>query len=369
MKNLCLLFSIVLIFYACDKKELDSNPVDQDQQYQIDIYVAGYETNDSSLKSVATYWKNGVPEYLTDGTYEARATSIYVFEGDVYVAGCEDNEFKKSVAKYWKNGNPIVLTDGTHSAIIMSIFVSDGDVYAAGSELNDSTKNVAKYWKNGSPIELSAGSKHASAQSIFVANGDVHVAGYSNENSRPQISQNVMYWKNGVPEILNEEGSGWGTSVFVYNNDVYVGGFEQVTNTPEPYTNAKYWKNGIPQNLTSGPYSFQVSSIFVSNDDVYSAGYGRSNFDDDFPEEKYYYYALYWKNNDRVDLLTRRDDIYVKGNFVLDDDVYTAGYWLNGEIIGSQIPTAIYWKNNSLIQLSEERSGANAIFVTKTLVE
>ena len=59
-----------------------------------DIYVAGYEYNNNSNsgRTVAKVWKNGTQLYaLTNGTYEAQATSIVVSGNDVYVAGYEMN--------------------------------------------------------------------------------------------------------------------------------------------------------------------------------------------------------------------------------------------------------------------------------------
>jgi len=43
-------------------------------------------------------------------------------DGDVYVAGYEDNG-SVSVAKYWKNGHAVSLTDGTKNAHAESIVV------------------------------------------------------------------------------------------------------------------------------------------------------------------------------------------------------------------------------------------------------
>jgi hypothetical protein len=64
-----------------------------------DVYAAGYKLN-AQGKSVATLWKNGAAQELSDGRY---ASSVFVFENDVYVAGYEDQRTWVQ-AIVWKNG-------------------------------------------------------------------------------------------------------------------------------------------------------------------------------------------------------------------------------------------------------------------------
>jgi hypothetical protein len=105
------------------------------------------------------------------------AKSIFVSEGDVYVAGTQkDGEpyqtyngiRYREVAKYWKNGNPVNLSDGTKNAYATSIAVSGNDVYVAGYEEKTAGAfdYVAKYWKNGNPVVLS--NIESYANSIFI---------------------------------------------------------------------------------------------------------------------------------------------------------------------------------------------------------
>jgi hypothetical protein len=108
----------------------------------------------------ALYWKNGVPSELADST---AASSIAVYNGDVYIAG---NQGK--IAKYWKNGVPTVLTNGAYDAFAASVAVFNDDVYVAGMEKNSNNKYVAKYWINGRPVELTDGTKNAFSSSIFL---------------------------------------------------------------------------------------------------------------------------------------------------------------------------------------------------------
>jgi hypothetical protein len=81
---------------------------------------------------MATLWKNGVAEHLTDGSESAWALGLAVHGGDVYVVGYESNG-SRDVAKLWKNGVAQELTDGKNDALATAVSVSEsGDVYVVG---------------------------------------------------------------------------------------------------------------------------------------------------------------------------------------------------------------------------------------------
>ncbi|MGY0038094.1 hypothetical protein [Pedobacter sp. NJ-S-72] len=118
--------------------------------------------------------------FLTDGRTAAVATAISISGTDIYVAGYEYNGDKntaepvhsqKSIAKYWKNGIPVVLTDGHANASATAITVKGTDVYVAGHEKDEIS--VARYWKNGKQIalkidsNLSNGANYSEAYSFF----------------------------------------------------------------------------------------------------------------------------------------------------------------------------------------------------------
>ena len=116
--------------------------------------------------------------------------------------------------------------------------------------------------------------------------GDVYVAGYGHNEQSMNFESFAIVWKNGVAHLLTNKiysasgNSASASSVFVSGNDVYVAGYEE---NAQGIRIAKLWKNGVAQNLTDGKRSASATSIYVSGNDVYvtiheywhwSVGYG-----------------------------------------------------------------------------------------------
>jgi hypothetical protein len=170
-----------------------------------DVYVAGWQNKTTQLDpthtlhtQVATYWKNGVPTELTNGTALSIAYSIFVTKTDVYVAGfaCQNLAPNCGIATYWKNGVQVQLTNITDTTA-SSVFVSGTNVYASGNQNND----IAQLWKDGAPAQLSGASSGSAANQVFVSGPDVFVAGASLNNSGVPLA---TYWKNGVPVQIGD---------------------------------------------------------------------------------------------------------------------------------------------------------------------
>jgi hypothetical protein len=129
-------------------------------------------------------------------TVEGQVTSVFVYKGDVYVAGAENNK-----ATVWKNGVVLYKLDNLR---INYLYVTDNNVYAAGDLV---------LWKNG---EILYKFEHYSIQSIFISGNDVYVA------------TTFDVYKNGIV-IFSDDSTSiddhfYFSSVFVSNNDVYVAG-------------------------------------------------------------------------------------------------------------------------------------------------
>lgn len=147
-----------------------------------DVYVAGFENRDLHIET-AFVWKNGEKHILNDDEKYNVANSIFVYENDVYVAGWESDTVYATdedgdtwlnhgtssvVAKLWKNNIEQNLTDGATDAYANSVYVFDGNIYVAGMETNTQGISVAKLWKNGAPQDLSNGNSEAQAKCVYV---------------------------------------------------------------------------------------------------------------------------------------------------------------------------------------------------------
>jgi hypothetical protein len=109
-----------------------------------DVYVVGtVGSRFNSFGLIARLWVNGEAQDLCNlrethtpnifsGSYVG-ATSVKVFNNDVYVAGFDSNLQNINVAKLWINGEDYALGDGVRSSIAFSVYILDnGDAYVAG---------------------------------------------------------------------------------------------------------------------------------------------------------------------------------------------------------------------------------------------
>ena len=264
------------------------------------LYTAGYVYSEASNTNIARVWKNGIPEDLTDGTYNAAANSVYVSGTDVYVSGYEtkdtDNDGSVQEARYWKNGTEVILGGGTTHSDAYSIFVDGSDVYVSGYE---GDTQQARYWKNGTSVLLGTGNSYAAARSIFVTSTCIYIAGheYGNPDGDTSSCDIAKYWKidketEAIEEvILNSDPnqSAIATSIFVDDSDVYISGYEAAD--PDGDTafleTAKLWKVDSTGTKTidlvlskSGKKSYG-NGIFVSGSEIYIAGYEYEDTDSD----------------------------------------------------------------------------------------
>lgn len=160
-----------------------------------DVYVAGYQSiAGNPWYQKATYWKNGVPSDLTNGSIgNARATAIFVSGNDVYVGGYEEVKNGVSIIalapRLWKNGISIPLNtpiDNQNNSI-NALLVIGTDVYVGG-QYNGS----GAVWKNGTMINTTSYAVAEQVTSFFIYNNtDLYASGSSN------VWGMNGYWVNG----------------------------------------------------------------------------------------------------------------------------------------------------------------------------
>jgi hypothetical protein len=347
-KILSAVASIVVLATSCNsatKKSTTDAVTDTN-----DVDVVGYEMN-SQYKTIAKLWHNSEVQNLSDGSTSVQSNSIFVSGNDVYVVGYENNDEGIQVAKLWKNSVVQNLTDGTNSAYASSVFVSGNDVYVVGHE--NITTWTPILWKNGVAQRLTDGNHYAMATSVYIYNDDVYVVGYETNKQGKCVAK---LWKNGVGKNLtNGTFNAIAESIFVSNENVYVVGWEENEQSANNYGNikvAKLWKNGVVQNLTDGSKSAECSSVFIDANDVYVVGYESKDKSDYFAGGSIV--AKFWKNGIEQSLSDGTDKAWARSVYVLNNDVYVAGF--DGH-------DAILWKNGVAQKIS--KGTAECVFVKK----
>lgn len=235
------------------------------------LHSEGYYDRNASISKIETPILGQEGDIKTTTTlmerkgYGSFGTSLFISDkGEIYLAGYDrfnvDNN-RSYKAALWKNGKIQHLTDNeSEEAYANAVFVSGEDVYVGGT----SKGSIPALWKNGirQKLDFPQGSiGDGDVNAIFVSNSDVYVAGYTRFPSLilPTVPRwKPTLWKNGVPQILDEEG-GTLYSIFVVGNDVYAAGSGN--------SGGPVWKNGITMNYDN--YDLLTLSIYVHDENVY----------------------------------------------------------------------------------------------------
>ena len=351
----------MLLLWSCESSlPEESNNLEEWPEGQ-NVYVAGFENVQDY--PIARVWKNGKVENLasnivvrsTDNIIRSEARSVFVSGNDVYVAGYEEmlEDGKQMIhARLWKNGEIQPLTSGNYADEAFSVFVSGEDVYVLGREWLAPIGSLwaFKYWKNGEAVFFAQGGSNLSCNSIFVSDGDVYITG-NRSNSSGTVYQAIL-WKNGVEEnLIGKTTDTRAYSVFVSGNDVYVAG---CVKNDKQRTVASVWKNGKVEELSNGNNydNAYARSVFVSGKDVYVAG-------DDGG------YAKLWKNGIVQDIVIDEKESMFHSVFICNNDVYTAGHVSVCEpVSGTELMLchfqATLWRNGKKLNLSTAGKNNNS---------
>jgi hypothetical protein len=196
--------------------------------------------------------------------------------------------------------------------------------------------------RGGKGIGLGKGGSHGP---------DVYQVGTLFREDEPAVAYAAL-WLNGVARRISDNDSE-AFAVFVSNRDVYVAGYESDCSWPEYAT---LWKNGVALRLRKFSCA---TSVFVSGDDVYVAGTTQSSDGIELNKEPdstdlieigieppCLHLAMLWKNGapqflppSQGGLCSFAEDVFVSGS-----DVYVAG-WEADFLGGSDRQNAVLWKN------------------------
>ena len=205
-----------------------------------DVYAGGVEYVGLG-NSFATVWVNGTAQRLSSDEFDSSVYyrsfvhSIFVVDGTVYAAGYVRGS-GSSIAKLWVNGQEQTLSDGVLNVEATSVFVSDGDIYVAvveGSGLLSLMKNGVEQFSH----------MGTTPWHIFVEGNDVYAAGTTTVGDNAVNGATLI--KNGDVEFRSENNS-LVRNLFVFNGASYVVGFK-LPDGQNPV--AALWVDGVPQIL------------------------------------------------------------------------------------------------------------------------
>lgn len=280
-----------------------------------DVYVVGHDYNNDLKSRKALLWKNGVMQQLP----LREASSVFVADGDIYVAGNYYKDDGTYAVGMWKNGTVTQLAEGDSNPQLNVIYVSGSDVYVGGR-----SSNIGRLWKNGSRI-WSEGRANSEIYSVVVSDGDLYMAG-TGRNQAGKLA--ATYWKNEVPTYLTDgEIQSSLRSIQVVEGVVYAVGYEGIGGADQK---AAFWKNGIRTDLPGGRAAYGM--CVSDKGDVYAVGQTSAGE------------PALWKNGELTKLA---DKGLVLSVTVFGDDVYAVGY------VGT---TAVLWKNGVQTTLADKGS-------------
>jgi hypothetical protein len=221
-----------------------------------DIYVGGFDVTNGAY-ALPRCWKNGValPVSLSTGNISAGLPvvlgvvyGVFVSGSDVYLSGSQAPSSGNQVATYWKNGTPVALTDGSTVAEATGITLVGTDAYISGY-IQGTGQRV--YWKNATAVPLNTPNNTYSfvGRSVYVApNADVYICG--------EYSNLAKFWKNGVMTDLSTTSPGPSTyesafSITGNGSDIYIAGSAVGSGTG-------YWKNGTFTSLPNAQFVYGI---------------------------------------------------------------------------------------------------------------
>ena len=341
-----------------------------------DVYVAGYGNEDiggGKYKTIARLWKNG----------EAMPISIYaqlnysVFWNECAIHNIDGTYLNTVFPTTLPPTNPSITIAATTFSRASSVYVSNGKVYMAGSLLTGTQNAVTHCYTSGTwPNFQDVLENYEVGPFYSTPDKSAPIFNYTADKAACWIDgQGDFAFNDNNSDIIydyhtaNRWGkTGSGSSVFVSGNDVYVAGGEfDGSSTGDGIGTLQYctpalWKNGeyvpLPHvDKVSAPGRISTaSSVFVSpNGDVYvliNESYREFN---DNGNMQTFYDAKLWKNDTVTDLGSgQATSVYVSGNDVYVSGGISGGYWKNGERI--QI-ASVDWQGNRTAR------NTNSIFV------
>lgn len=206
--------------------------------------------------------------------------------------------------------------------------------YCVGYALKETTPGYvrAMYWENGKQSQLSE--ENSVANYITINDKDIYITG--------EDKGQAVYWKNGMKNILPNDGPGSAGKMTFHNGNQYIIG----TN----YLKQVVWKNGaifksLPR--ASATDSILYYGMIMHQDDLY---YTRVETKGSSVTSTYF-------KNETSFSISNADNNYVSSIAVINSDIYLAG--------SNKDNTEIYfWKNNVKSVIAKTSSSGSKLLLT-----
>jgi hypothetical protein len=267
--------------------------------YQNNFYVTGYFYDFSAKKGIPCCWISKTQPNtagiqwsridLDGGVNYGKATSIYISNNTIYIAGYHDGSPDTGTPCYWTipslgTGNPtrtdlptITLNSKPAAGKATSIYVSGGTVYTVGYYYSGMGPALyfPCYWvgTNRNDLDLAEGR----ANSIYVSGNSIYIAGYCLAACSNGYTKGACYWtiagdgssKPSRTIVWDEDCSeiAEALSIYVSSGAVYTAGYY----TNGPISLPCYWTNTNKTLLSS--INGVATGIYVNGNTVYTAGY------------------------------------------------------------------------------------------------
>lgn len=246
-----------------------------------DVYAVGAEYISQNYYN-AKLWINGNAVTLnTRDNSNSEANSVFVANDKIYVSGRESGH--SALWELNRNGTNQIFNSleksnsGIYSSFASSVFVDNNDVYIAGYQYSVYDGYIPTLWaSNFGYLPQTSWGGPGWANSIFVQNGYTNVVGAKGrESTEATIWQNDMGYGDSLSRLDSVAGS-----VFVKGNNTYIVGYERSNSSNDNQVATLWTKQRTTQTtrLSNGTSSARAYSVYVSgmdefgNDKVYIAG-------------------------------------------------------------------------------------------------
>ena len=308
--------------------------VNEVQSFSCHITVKGVYDKDNDVYILGNYdkklmyWKNGIPNQVTEAKHRIVGKAIQVVGDDIYVAADDYTVDGFPIAKYWINGEEFVLSEQKSGVTDMAIH--NNTVYVTGYEVDSTGLHIATYWENGVATYIDSGGSISIANAITIHEGDVYIAGFKADYNNGD-NEIAKYWKNGEEFEITRNTTAFASDIFIKDNKVYTLVNESVNNV----VLARYWEDKNEHILSENKTASLGLSMTIADGTVYVSGMVFGNDDAtryatlwvDGIEKRLSEYNMY---GETCKIISSNGDVYVLTN-ERQEYLSVPKYWKNGK--------------------------------------